>query len=249
MPAWAGPPPAAAAARRRPVEPGAGAWKTWVLASGSELRLPPPPDREATTAEIAELQALAAQRDGAALDRIGYWDAGAPGYRWNERACAQSRRLRGARTRMLALLNVAIYDATVAAWDSKYAYNRPRPAAFDASLRDRAADADQPVLPLRARRGGRRRRDRARLRLPGRRRPVRRLGGGGRAVAPAGRVAYPSDVAAGLALGRQVGAVVVERARRTARTRLDRQRPDRAGHVDRDEPDRADGRAPGRRGP
>ena len=27
-----------------PIEPGAGGWRTWVFASGQELRLPPPPD-------------------------------------------------------------------------------------------------------------------------------------------------------------------------------------------------------------
>ena len=36
------------------------------------------------------MQALAAQRDTAALERISYWDAGAPGYRWNEIAIAQA---------------------------------------------------------------------------------------------------------------------------------------------------------------
>ena len=36
--------------------------------------------------------------------------------------------------RMLALVNVAICDATVAAWDAKYAYNRPRPSEADPSL-------------------------------------------------------------------------------------------------------------------
>src|SRR5690349_9850017 len=53
------------------VEPGAGSWKTWVLASGSELRLPPPPD---SASELAEVRAQAAQRDAQAVDRIEYWD-------------------------------------------------------------------------------------------------------------------------------------------------------------------------------
>jgi membrane-associated phospholipid phosphatase len=35
---------------------------------------------------------------------------------------------------MLALVNVAIYDATIAAWDTKYAYTRPRPSDRDTSL-------------------------------------------------------------------------------------------------------------------
>ena len=63
------------------VEPRAGTRKTHVLTSGSEVRLPAPPDAAATQAELVELRALAARRDGAALDQISYWDAGWPGYR------------------------------------------------------------------------------------------------------------------------------------------------------------------------
>jgi transposase len=48
------------------IQPDAGQWDTWVLASGDELRPTAPPD--ATAAEIAELKALAAQRDAAAQE-------------------------------------------------------------------------------------------------------------------------------------------------------------------------------------
>ena len=68
------------------LEAGAGAWKPWLLAAGSDLRLPPPPGTAATRAEIDTLEALVDQRDATALDRIQYWDTGAPGYRWNELA-------------------------------------------------------------------------------------------------------------------------------------------------------------------
>src|SRR5258708_4543768 len=64
-------------------EPRAGAWKTWVLTSGDQLRLPPPPDPTATRAEIDELKTLVPQRDAAALNTIAFWDTGAPGYRWD----------------------------------------------------------------------------------------------------------------------------------------------------------------------
>ena len=128
--AWAGPAPGAggrlAAAQ---VEPGAGAWPTWTLGSGADLRLPPPPDEAATRVELAELEALAARRDAAALDRVSFWDAGAPAYRWNE-LIARYQVGKPRSPRVLSLLNVAIYDATVAAWDTKYTYNRPRPAAY-----------------------------------------------------------------------------------------------------------------------
>src|SRR5271165_1445309 len=64
------------------IEPNAGKWKTWVLTSGDQLRLPPPPDEAATRAEIAQLKDIAKQRDAGTLDRIVWWNAGPPGYRW-----------------------------------------------------------------------------------------------------------------------------------------------------------------------
>jgi membrane-associated phospholipid phosphatase len=47
----------------------------------------------------------------------------------------------------MALLSVAIYDATVAAWDSKYAYNRLRPTAFDPSLTATLPNPQSPSYP------------------------------------------------------------------------------------------------------
>jgi hypothetical protein len=64
------------------IEPNAGNWKTWVLTSGDQMRLPPPPDEAETRAEIAQLKVIAKQRDAATLDRIIWWNAGPPGYRW-----------------------------------------------------------------------------------------------------------------------------------------------------------------------
>ncbi|MGH9175812.1 MAG: vanadium-dependent haloperoxidase, partial [Vicinamibacterales bacterium] len=114
------------------VEPDAGSWRTWLLTSGQQLRLAEPPGRFATRDELEVLQGLAAQRDAAALAKIHYWNAGAPGYRWNQIATAHGidKGILLAAYRMLALMNVAIYDATVAAWDTKYAYHRRRPSDF-----------------------------------------------------------------------------------------------------------------------
>jgi TAT (twin-arginine translocation) pathway signal sequence len=44
LPAIAFARPAVASARAMRAEPGAGAWRTWFLSAGSDLRLPPPPD-------------------------------------------------------------------------------------------------------------------------------------------------------------------------------------------------------------
>jgi membrane-associated phospholipid phosphatase len=113
------------------LEPQAGTWQTWILSSGQELRLAPPPDAATTESELEHLAALAAERDEADLEQIHYWDTGSPGFRWNELAVQHTLKngIGGPRAaRIMALVNVAIYDATVAAWDSKYAYNRPRPS-------------------------------------------------------------------------------------------------------------------------
>src|SRR4029434_3203275 len=115
------------------IEPRAGNWKTWALSSGAQFRLKPPPRGLAQEMEIRSLISRARRRDPAALAAISFWDAGPPGYRWNEIAFNEilknNLNANGPRiSRILALLNVAIYDATVAAWDSKYVYHRPRPS-------------------------------------------------------------------------------------------------------------------------
>ena len=77
------------------------------------------------------------QVDAAMLDRIAYWDAGAPPYRWNEIANGMAFKGSfgtGNFPRIQAYLNMAIHDATVATWDSKYAYSRPRPSQLDTSI-------------------------------------------------------------------------------------------------------------------
>jgi hypothetical protein len=65
------------------IEPQAGTWKTWVIPSGGDFRVAPPPDRATTEKELDELAQIATARDQAALDRIAYWDTGAPSYRWS----------------------------------------------------------------------------------------------------------------------------------------------------------------------
>jgi hypothetical protein len=119
------------------IEPNAGSWKTWLLKSGDQLDPGAPPDAGATRAELAGLRGIVATADAESMDRINFWDAGAPGFRWNElvmqltRAAGQGP---GDAYRAMALLNVAIYDATIATWKAKYTYHRPRPVAVDASL-------------------------------------------------------------------------------------------------------------------
>jgi membrane-associated phospholipid phosphatase len=193
---------AAADARRQSGD--AFAARTWLLTSPSEIQMARPPDDADTRAEVAEVQALANSRDAAALDRIRYWDAGAPAYRWTQRTIdyAISHGVGGHRAfRLLALLHVAISDATLAAFESKSMYGRERPATSLAAIPTPAtpgypdehavaAGAAETVLayvfPADAAQFSGWAAEAARSRVEG-------------------GVAYPSDVAAGLELGRQVG--------------------------------------------
>jgi membrane-associated phospholipid phosphatase len=141
---------AAEARAQTPVEPRAGSWRTWVLKSGSELRLPPPPDAQVSAAEVRELKAQAARRDAAALERIRYWDFWSPAHRWNEIATdtgvATNLGTAGG-FRAFAMLNVALHDAMIAAWDSKYAHNRRRPADVDGALTTAVPAPASPSYP------------------------------------------------------------------------------------------------------
>jgi membrane-associated phospholipid phosphatase len=116
-------------------------------------------------------------------------------------------------SRGLSLLNVAIYDATIAAWDSKYAHNRPRPAEYDRTLGTLLPTPRSPSYPSEhaavagaaaAVLGYLFPADAAALNARSEQAGLSRLLAG---------VHYASDVAAGLDLGRTVGGMVVERAR------------------------------------
>jgi hypothetical protein len=135
-----------------PVEPRAGTWKTWILRSGSELRLEPPPGANAARDEIAWLKSATAAVEGNQVIRnqVGFWDTGAPPMRWIELVSERTRdgRLSVPQAwRVLTLLGVGMHDAMVAAWDSKYAYNRPRPSAVDPSIRPTLRVPNSPSYP------------------------------------------------------------------------------------------------------
>lgn len=197
------------------IEPTAGTWKPWVLASGSELRPPPPPDQAATNAELDQLRALAGQRD-AAREQIAFWDAGAPSYRWVNIALDQLARKPMTNPRMmrlLALMNVAIADALVAAWDAKYAYNRPRPSEVDTSFVPMLANPVSPSYPSEhAVAAGAASTILASLYPDDAQSFVDQANAAAQSRLIAG-LHFPSDVQAGLDLGRTVADRVIERAK------------------------------------
>lgn len=195
---------------REMVDAEAGGWATWVVASAAAVEVGPPPGAAETAGERDELARLAASRDQAALDEVAYWATADPGYRWMELALEAAERHGnwddGART--TSNVAVAVADAVVTAWHWKRVYGRARPAGVGVvgpvpespaypCEHAAAAGAASAVLaalyPDEAPRAAELAERAARSRL---------LAG----------AAHPSDAAAGLELGRRVGALVAERA-------------------------------------
>src|ERR1051325_10092829 len=134
------------------IEPNAGSWKTWVISSGKEFRVPPPPGAAATAAESAWLKTFSQEKDPAIAEQVRFWNAGPPAYRWVD--VVTSRLLDPTQTpigaypnRAYLYVSLAIYDATIAAWESKYAYNRQRPSELDSGITPRVAVPRNPSYP------------------------------------------------------------------------------------------------------
>ena len=113
-------------------EPTAGTWKTWVLASGSEIEVPAPPAKDSARAK-SDLEAVkdAADRRGSGTQAIvDKWSTGLVTKPWTEvmfRAIERSDKNPPLSTRNQALIHVAMHDATVAAYHWKYQYNVQAP--------------------------------------------------------------------------------------------------------------------------
>jgi hypothetical protein len=110
-------------------------------------------------------------------------------------------------------MHIAIYDAMVAAWDSKYTYKRPRPNEVKADLSTVMANPLSPSYPAEHAVAAGAASEVLAYAFPDRAAFFReKAEDAARSRVTAG-VNYPSDVAAGLALGRQVAALVIARAK------------------------------------
>ena len=130
-----------AARADNPVEPGAGNWRTWVISSGEDYRVAPPPGAAETQAELRSLVELVGQNDEEARRQIAYWAAGAPAYRWMELV----------NNRLLAGTPTTPYphrvQAYVASWESKYFYNRARPSEMGNRIQAELPVPESPSYP------------------------------------------------------------------------------------------------------
>ena len=127
------------------VESKAGNWKTWFITSGKDYRLPAPSSYKN---EIPEVLARQKNLDAKTKQQIIFWNAGSPGYHWQEmmnKLWAVDTGRYGALANML--LGAATYDATIAAWDTKYAYKRPRPFVADNKIKIYTVKPESPSFP------------------------------------------------------------------------------------------------------
>ncbi len=127
------------------VEPEAGNWKTWFITSGKDYRLPAPSSYKNEIHEVLERQK---NLDAKTKQLIIFWNAGSPGYHWQEmmnKLWAVDTGRYGALANML--LGAATYDATIAAWGTKYAYKRPRPFVADNKIKIYTVKPESPSFP------------------------------------------------------------------------------------------------------
>jgi membrane-associated phospholipid phosphatase len=194
------------------VEPAAGTWKTWVVPAVNQIRLATPPNAAASAAEIQTIKTLMAEATADTRSQIAYWDAGPPGYRWMQLASQQMLAQNVAAplfTRGMALLSVAMYDATIAAWDSKFAWNRQSPSAMDSTIKPLVTIPNVPSYPSEhAVVAGAASTVMAYL-FPAMGETYTDLAEEAARSRVFAGANYPSDVTAGLQLGRQVGQMVV----------------------------------------
>jgi membrane-associated phospholipid phosphatase len=136
--------------QRAQIEPTAGQWRTWVISSGRDYRVPPPPSPARTRWELRKLIRLVEENAAQAQQQIQYWDAGAPSYRWidliNQRILAEIPTTPYAQ-RVYQYVALAMYDATIAAWESKYYYNRARPSELAHHLPTALSVPNSPSYP------------------------------------------------------------------------------------------------------
>lgn len=191
--------------------PSAGSWQTWLIPSAKEFRLPPPPSGKG---EVAKILAKQKGLDAAQLQQIKYWDAGAPSYRWQE-MISQIWMSDALKNGILAnlLVSVSVYDATVAAWDSKYAHHRPRPFAVDKRVKTLVLPPESPSYPCEHSVAAGAASTIIAHFFPAMADSVGRLAQQAMDSRVAAGVAFPSDVQAGFDLGKRIAEREIERSK------------------------------------
>lgn len=144
--------------KRPPMLPNFGRVAAWTLTPAQQAALTPPPPPSTSSQQMQD-ELATVKRTVQQLTREQYaiaikWNDGAgtytpPGH-WNDIAAeyiaeARQSEVRAART--LALLNMAMHDAGVACWDTKFKYYNPRPAQLDPTIKTKIGLPNFPAYP------------------------------------------------------------------------------------------------------
>ncbi|RYY84362.1 MAG: hypothetical protein EOO15_19520 [Chitinophagaceae bacterium] len=206
----------------------AGNWKTWHISSTRDFRLPAPTDRRKELPLVLQQQAAL---DSAGRRDMAFWSAGSPGFRWQElinKLWTVDTSANGVLANML--LGTAIYDATVAAWDTKYAYKTLRPYQADKRVRLLAPVAAAPAYPCEHSVAAGVAATIISRFYPRLADSVQRMAQRQMNARIAAGTAWPSDTRAGFALGQRVAEAAIARTRDfVPTTPWDGKRPDGAG--------------------
>jgi hypothetical protein len=135
-----------------PRDPSAGAWKTWLVLSVAAARPPAPPAGGALLAdELRELLDLQARRSDLTTALVRFWDSQGGLPRWSQILLDKIKETRTnpvRAARALALFHTAIADATLCAWDTKFAYRRLLPRRLRRDIQPAVfVDASLPTYP------------------------------------------------------------------------------------------------------
>ena len=162
------------------------------------------------------LRSFDTERNEVALRQIRKWNVGSPAYHWVEHGINRIVDGRAGTVNMIRMwtyVTVAMYDATIAAWDSKYFYNRARPSEIDSTLTTVLPNPRSPSYPSEYAAVAGAASAVLTYLYPSEAQALRELAEEAARSRLFARVEFQSDYDAGLALGRAVAAKVIERAR------------------------------------
>jgi len=113
-------------------EPSAGRWKPWVLGSTSEVTVPTPPAKGSDQAEsdLDAVEAMVDDRTAEVRTIVDKWGGPLPTKPWTEVSfdfVSKSAKNPPLSSRNYALVHVAMYDAVLTAYHWKHAYNVEAP--------------------------------------------------------------------------------------------------------------------------
>jgi membrane-associated phospholipid phosphatase len=131
------------APERDAVAPHWGRVEPWLMRSGEQFRAPPPPawGSPEFRAALSEVRRISDTRTLEQARIAALWADGAGSYtpagRWNKIAAdliLKNGLSQIAAARVLALVNMAVMDASIACWESKYHYLVMRPSQADPAI-------------------------------------------------------------------------------------------------------------------